>query len=90
MEATPFEQEVFAAATNLTLVPVVLPFDGLEIVTPANADVAASHRTRVAVEVRACFFIFTRFSPVGMSVLDRKPIQLRGIRQSGRNILDGA
>jgi hypothetical protein len=44
IEATPFEQEVLPEATKLTLVPTVLPFDGMETVTPAKADVAAKKR----------------------------------------------
>ena len=57
MEATPFEHEVLAVATNLTLVPTVLPFEGLDTVTPAKADVAAKKTTTMAVGIRACFCI---------------------------------
>jgi hypothetical protein len=57
MEATPFEQEVLAVATNLTLVPTVLPFEGLDTVTPAKTDVAAKKTTTMAVGIRACFCI---------------------------------
>ena len=57
MEATPFEQEVLPEATELTLVPSVLPFDGIETVTPAKADVTAKKTTTEAVSIRACFFI---------------------------------
>jgi hypothetical protein len=53
---------VFAVATKWTLVPTVLPFDGLDIVTPAKADVAAKKRTTTAVEIRAYFFISTFLS----------------------------
>jgi hypothetical protein len=57
MEAIPFEHEVLAVATNLTLVPTVLPFEGLDTVTPAKADVAARKTTTTAVGIRACFCI---------------------------------
>jgi len=56
MDATPFEHEVVAVATKLTLVPTVLPFAGLDTVTPAN-DLAAKRRTNVAAETRS-FFIW--------------------------------
>jgi hypothetical protein len=74
MDAIPFEQEVFAVATNLTLVPTVTPFEGLDTVTPAKADVAAKKTTTIAVVIRACFFILTIFSPVG--ILDLGPVKL--------------
>jgi hypothetical protein len=51
MDATPFEQDVVAVATKFTLVPTVLPFAGLDTVTPANADVAARKSTKIAVEI---------------------------------------
>jgi hypothetical protein len=71
MEAIPLEQEVFAVATKLTLVPTVLPFDGLEMVTPAKADVAARRTTTVAVEIRACFFILSDLLRLGFLIWDR-------------------
>ena len=74
MEPTPFEQEVLAVAANVTLVPTVLPFEGLEIVTPAKADMAARQKTRVAVEIRACFFMLRDFSPVG--IVGLRPVKL--------------
>ena len=61
-------------ATKWTLVPTVLPFAGLDTVTPANADVAAKKTTTTAVEIRACFFIFRLFSPVGM--IGQRPVKL--------------
>ena len=61
-------------ATKWTLVPTVLPFEGLDTVTPANADVAAKKTTTMAVEIRACFFIFKLFSPVGM--IGQGPVKL--------------
>ena len=61
-------------ATKWTLVPTVLPFEGLDTVTPANADVAAKKATTMAVEIRAWFFIFKLFSPVGMIGL--RPVNL--------------
>jgi hypothetical protein len=57
MDATPFEQDVVAVATKLTLVPTVLPFAGLDTVTPAYADVAARKSTKIAVAVQTGFFI---------------------------------
>ena len=77
-------------ATNFTLVPTVLPFGGLEIVTPAKADVAAKTTTTVAVEIRACFFILAIFSGWGFGSGTGKAIQLRGIHRCGRNTLDRA
>ena len=71
MEAMPFEQEVFAVATKWTLVPTVLPFEGLDTVTPAKADVAARKTTTKAVGIRACCFIFTFFSGWDFLVWDR-------------------
>jgi hypothetical protein len=56
---------VLAVATNLTLVPTVLPFEGLDTVTPAKADMAAKKTTRIAVGIRACFFILTSFLRLG-------------------------
>jgi|SRR5215469_9665845 len=73
MEAIPFEQEVFAVATNFTLVPTMLPFEGLEIVTPAKANVAARRTTTVAVEIRACFFIWSDFLRLGFGL---RPVKL--------------
>jgi len=61
MEATPFEQDVVAWATKLTLVPTVLLFDGLDTVTPAKAVFATAMKTRMAV-LKASFFIWVIFS----------------------------
>lgn len=76
-------------ATNWTLVPTVLPFEGLETVTPPKADVAARRTTTVAVEIRACFFILSDFLRLGCFWSGTgNAILLRGIRRSGRNTLD--
>ena len=63
----PFEHDVLAVATKLMLVPTVLPFDGLETVTPAKAEVAARNRTKMAVEVWTvfCIYVFLRSGIVG-------------------------
>ena len=87
MEATPFEQDVLAVATIFTLVPTVLPFAGLETVTPAKADVAAKKTTTMTVSILACFFILNYFSPVGIVGLTGKALQLRGIHRSDRSPL---
>jgi len=50
-------------ATKWTLAPTVLPFEGLDTVTPAKADVAAGKKTERAIAIRAYFFIFFKFSP---------------------------
>jgi hypothetical protein len=83
----PFEHDVLAVATKLMLVPTVLPFDGLETVTPAKAEVAARNRTRMAVEVWTvfCIYIFLRSGDYGLG--PSKALQLRGIYQSGRETL---
>ena len=57
IEPTPLEQEVLAVATKLTVLPIVLPLEGLLIVTPANAGAAARANTRMEVQSRAHFFI---------------------------------
>ena len=44
-------------ATKWTFVSTVLLFDGLDIVTPANAAVTTEKKTKMAVEIKACFFI---------------------------------
>lgn len=54
IEPTPLEQELLAEAVKFTLVPTVLPFDGLLIVTPAKAEAVANTRM---VKSGACFFI---------------------------------
>lgn len=60
--ATPFEQEVVAEATKLTLEPTVEPLDGLLTVTPAKAAVAVIKSTRIAVESCSSFFIYRLLS----------------------------
>jgi len=62
-------QAVLAVATKWTLVPAVLPFAGLDTVTPGNADVVAKKARTLAVGIRACFCIFALFSPPGMIAL---------------------
>ena len=75
-------------ATKWTLVPTVLPFEGLDTVTPAKADVAARKTTTKAVGIRACLFIFTFLSGWDFWSGTGKAIQLKGIRRSGRGTLD--
>jgi hypothetical protein len=46
IDPTPFEQEVVAEATKLTVEPTVLPLVGVVIVTPANAEIDAKIKAR--------------------------------------------
>jgi hypothetical protein len=71
MDPTPFEQEVVAVATNLTLVPTVLLLDGLDTVTPANAELATAMKTEMAVIVKTRFFIWAFLSGWDYLVWDR-------------------
>jgi hypothetical protein len=57
IEATPFEQEVPAVATNFTEEPTVLPFPGLETDTLANAGIVPKTHKIIEIQIRACLFI---------------------------------
>jgi hypothetical protein len=52
IDPTPFEQEVVAEATKLTVEPTVLPLVGVVMVTPANAEIDARIRARHKGEYR--------------------------------------
>jgi hypothetical protein len=70
IEPIPLEQEVEAEATKFTLDPTVVLLDGLDTVTPANAELPTKTKTEMAVEIRACFFICTFSLRLGL-VWDR-------------------
>ena len=57
IEATPFEQEVPAVATNLTEEPTVLPFPGLDTDTLANAGIVANRHKTIEIQTMTCLFI---------------------------------
>jgi hypothetical protein len=57
IEATPFEQDVVAVATNLTEEPTVLPLPGLDTETLANAGIVANTYKIIEIEIMACLFI---------------------------------
>ena len=82
IEATPFEQDVVAEATNFTLELTVLPLDGLLTVTPAKVD-AAIKSTKIAVESCTCFFI-CRFLSGWIYLQASKALDLQGIHRQGR------
>jgi hypothetical protein len=52
IDPTPFEQEVVAEATKLTVEPTVLPLVGVVMVTPANAEIDTRIRARHKGEYR--------------------------------------
>ena len=73
---------MLAVATTVIFVPTVLLLDGLDIVTPANAVAAMEKKTKMAVDSRACLFIWA-ISPVGIWSRTGKAVQLRGMQRSG-------
>ena len=57
MEATPFEQDVPAVATNFTEELTVLPFPGLDTDTLEKARVVDNvHKTK-EIHIKTCLFI---------------------------------
>jgi hypothetical protein len=57
IEATPFEQDVLAEATNLTDEPTVPPFPGLDTDTLANAVIVAKKHKTIEIQMMAYLFI---------------------------------
>src|ERR1700686_4171201 len=75
IEATPFEQDVAAEATNLTEEPTVLPLPGLDTETLAEAGTDA--KTNKIIGIRTCLFILGLFSRLECIWNPKEPVKQR-------------